>query len=230
MDLGQKKEVPQKKRGPDAYARLLEAGIDVFGRYGFSEATTRKIAEAAGVNIAAIPYYFSGKQGLYQAVVEHIASQLEIQVKPILLTIEAQSQAGRLSSQKALDLLETLLEKMIDFMVGSPVAPRFVRIVLREQLYPSEAYDIIFNRIMDPLLSAIAKLVSFASVALPVRTANLRALSFMGQVMAFRVARETMIRKLGMKGYSPEETREIREVILAQTRAALLAMSPPRER
>jgi AcrR family transcriptional regulator len=230
MDLGQKKEIPQKKRGLDAHDRLLEAGIDVFGRYGFSEATTRKIAESAGVNIAAIPYYFSGKQGLYQAVVEHIAGQLEIQVKPILLTIETQSQTGRLSSPKALDLLETLLEKMIDFMVGSPVAPRFVRIVLREQLYPSEAYDIIFNRIMDPLLSAIAKLVGIACGPLSARTANLRALSFMGQVMAFRVARETMIRKLGLQGYSPEETKEIREVILTQTRAALTALSAAGER
>ena len=56
MDLGLKKRASQNKRGPDAYGRLLEAGIDVFGQHGFSDATTRMIAEAARVNIAAIPY------------------------------------------------------------------------------------------------------------------------------------------------------------------------------
>jgi AcrR family transcriptional regulator len=230
MDFGQKKGAPKKKRGPDAHGRLLEAGIDVFGQHGFSAATTRMIAEAAGVNIAAIPYYFSSKQGLYQAVVEHIAGQLESKVKPTLQEIEAKAQTGHLNRQEAMALLEKLLEKMIDFMVGSPEAPRFVRIVLREQIYPSAVYDVIFSRIMDPLLSAIAKMVGLAIGALSSRAALLRALSLMGQIMAFRVARETMIRKLGVKGYSPEETMEIRQVILEQTRAALQAMSPPGER
>ena len=230
MDLGLKKRASQNKRGPDAYGRLLEAGIDVFGQHGFSDATTRMIAEAARVNIAAIPYYFKGKQGLYEAVVQHIAGRLESQVHPTLQEIDVQTQAGSLSGRQAMALLEQLLENVIDFMVGSPEAPRFVRIVLREQLYPSAAYDIIYRRIMDPLLSAIAKMVDLAVGGLPARTANLRALSLMGQVMAFRVARETMIRKLGLEGYNARETMEIRQVILEQTRAALEAMSRTAER
>jgi hypothetical protein len=39
------------------------------------------------------------------------------------------------------------------------------------------------------------------------------------------VARETMVRALGLKGYSPEETAEIRDVILEQTRTTIEAMS-----
>jgi TetR/AcrR family transcriptional regulator, regulator of cefoperazone and chloramphenicol sensitivity len=50
---------------------------------------------------------------------------------------------------------------------------------------------------------------------------RLRALAIMGQVMAFRVARETIVRSLGFTGYSAEETRTIRRVILEQTRGAI---------
>jgi hypothetical protein len=50
---------------------------------------------------------------------------------------------------------------------------------------------------------------------------QMRALAFMGQVMAFRVARETVVRALGFAGYSKEETHRIRRMILEQTRGAI---------
>ena len=209
----------------NAHARLLEAGVDVFGKHGFDAATTRMIAKKADVNIAAIPYYFNGKEGLYHAVVAHITGKLESQVESTLLEIDGRVSEGNMNREEALTLLEKLLEKMINFMVGSSEAPRFARIVLREQLYPSSAYDIIFNRIMAPLINAIAKMVTTATGATPSRVASLRALTLIGQVIVFRVARETTVRALGLKGYSTDETAEIRRVILEQTRGMIEGIS-----
>jgi AcrR family transcriptional regulator len=208
----------------DARGRLLEAGVDVFGKHGFDAATTRMIAKKAGVNIAAIPYYFNGKEGLYHTVVSHITGKLESQVESTLIEIEQWIDGGELNREEALVLLEKLLEKMINFMVGSQEAPRFARIVLREQLYPSSAYDIIFDRIMVPMINAVAKMVATATGETLSRAASLRALALMGQIIVFRVARETMVRALGLEGYSSEETTEIRGVILEQTRAAIEEM------
>lgn len=209
----------------NAHARLLEAGVDIFGKHGFDAATTRMIAKKADVNIAAIPYYFNGKEGLYHAVVAHITGKLESQVESTLLEIDGRVAEGNMNREEALTLLEKLLEKMINFMVGSSEAPRFARIVLREQLYPSSAYDIIFNRIMAPLINAIAKMVTTATGATPSRVASLRALTLIGQVIVFRVARETTVRALGLKGYSTDETAEIRRVILEQTRGMIEGIS-----
>jgi len=213
------------KRSPNARDRLLEVSVDVFGKHGFDAATTRMIAKKAGVNIAAIPYYFNGKEGLYHKVVAYIAGKLESQVESTLLEIEERVAEGNLSGEEALVLLEKLLEKMINFMVGSPEAPRFARIVLREQLYPSSAYDILFNRIMAPMINAVAKMVATATGTTSSRVASLRALTLIGQVIVFRVARETTVRALGLEGYSPDETAEIRRVILEQTRGMIEAMS-----
>jgi hypothetical protein len=50
-------------------------------------------------------------------------------------------------------------------------------------------------------------------------------LTLIGQIIVFRVARETAVRALGLEGYSFDETAEIRGVILEQTRGVIKAMS-----
>jgi AcrR family transcriptional regulator len=201
--------------------RLVKAGIEVFGEHSYEAATTRMIAKKAGVNVAAIPYYFNGKKGLYHAVIEHVVEQLQPFVRPTLKTIGERSAQGDLTPAQAISLVETLLGKMVDFMVGAPAAPRFAQIVLREHLYPSSAYEIIINRVMTPMINAIAAMIAAATGRPLTDDKRLRALAIMGQVMAFRVARETIVRSLGFTGYSAEETRTIRRVILEQTRGAI---------
>jgi len=225
MLVGKKTTSSKIKYSLNTHGRLIEAGVDIFGKHGFDAATTRMIARKADVNIAAIPYYFNGKEGLYHAVVAHITGKLESQVKSTLHEIEGRAGEGDLNAEEAVVLLEKLLEKMINFMVGSTEAPRLARIVLREQLYPSSAYDIIFSRIMAPMINGVAKMVATATGTPISRDSSLRALTLIGQVIVFRVARETMVRALGLKGYSSEETAEIRRVILEQTRGMIKAMS-----
>jgi TetR/AcrR family transcriptional regulator, regulator of cefoperazone and chloramphenicol sensitivity len=53
--------------GPGARERLLGAALQLFAERGFTKASTREIAAAAGVNIGLISYYFGDKQGLYKA-------------------------------------------------------------------------------------------------------------------------------------------------------------------
>lgn len=47
---------------------ILDAAEAVFSDRGFHGATTRAIAETAGVNLALIHYYFGSKEALYEAV------------------------------------------------------------------------------------------------------------------------------------------------------------------
>jgi TetR/AcrR family transcriptional regulator, regulator of cefoperazone and chloramphenicol sensitivity len=52
----------------DARQRLLLAGLRLFAQQGYANTSTRELAEAASVNVAAISYYFGDKAGLYRAV------------------------------------------------------------------------------------------------------------------------------------------------------------------
>ena len=205
--------------------RLLEAAIDVFGRYGYEGATTRKIVQAAGVNIATLPYYFNSKEGLYHAVISHIVAMLEKQVAETLNTLSSCSLQGKAAQSQAIELLEQLLGKMIGFMLGSPQAPRVARIILHEQLYPSSAYDLLFKGFMGPLIEALTTLILAVSSDPERRTAKLRAIAIIGQVFVFRMARETIIRSVDMAGYTHEEMEEIRRVVIEQTGSILASLS-----
>lgn len=55
--------------------RILTAAVEVFGARGYKSATIRQIAEAAGVNLAAINYHFKGKLGLYTEVVDALLNE-----------------------------------------------------------------------------------------------------------------------------------------------------------
>lgn len=219
--MSKKTALPKQKKVSSTQEHLLEAAVDVFGRHGFEAATTRLIARKAGVNIAAIPYYYSGKEGLYHAAVAYIVTKIETQVAAILEEIRNQSFTGVASREEDIALFERLLGKIINFMIGSPQGPRVARIILREQLYPSSAYEIIFNRFLAPVLDSIAILVKAITGESSTRTAKLRAMAIIGQIMAFRVGRETMVRALDLEGYSEKEMMEIRRIILEQTRGAM---------
>ncbi len=82
---------------PDARARLLEAALEVFGTCNLEGATTRQLAERAGVNQAAIPYYFGGKEGLYRAAVESIVGHMRERMQPVVAALRgtATTAAGR---------------------------------------------------------------------------------------------------------------------------------------
>src|SRR5690242_1948877 len=64
--------------GPDAglpaegsrRGRILAAAIQAFARAGFDGASTREIAEAAGVTDPLLFYHFGSKAGLYLAAVQ----------------------------------------------------------------------------------------------------------------------------------------------------------------
>lgn len=208
----------QKKAGGNARERLLVAAMDVFGKYGYEGATTRQIAGQAHVNIAAIPYYYGGKEGLYQAVIDHITMTIKAQVEETVSTIYTTSFSGAHGKEKALALLEEFLTRMIEFMVGSDQAPRISRIIIREQMYPTDAYDTIFKGFMEPALGAVALLVSVLTEDDSEETARLRAMALFGQILAFRVARETLVRLLDWQGYDREETDRIRQIVLEHTR------------
>ena len=61
-------ERSHQKRSAETRRRLIEAGSSVFAARGFEGATTRAIAEKAGVALASLPYHFKTKESLWMAV------------------------------------------------------------------------------------------------------------------------------------------------------------------
>lgn len=54
----------------DARTKLMETATQLFAKKGFNAVSIRELAWTASVNSALISYYFGGKDGLYQEVLE----------------------------------------------------------------------------------------------------------------------------------------------------------------
>lgn len=194
--------------------RLLRVAVEVFGRYGFEGTSTRALAEAAGVNLQAIAYYFGGKEGLYRAaaghvvavVAGHVAGTRE-RVRAHLAEIDA---AGRpLEAGEARGLLAELLRAMAGFFVSAESEP-LARFILREQAAPTEAFPMMFDTMMKPLCEELSRLVGRLLGEPPdSRHVRLRTLSLLGGVLVFRVGRAAVLRLLGREALGAEEAAAI---------------------
>ncbi|RNI27950.1 TetR/AcrR family transcriptional regulator [Rufibacter immobilis] len=66
-----------QKEKTDKKEHLLEVAERVFGELGYEGASTRVLAQEAGVNMAMLNYYFGSKDGLLKAVVERRVSSMK---------------------------------------------------------------------------------------------------------------------------------------------------------
>ena len=67
----------EKVLDPGKRERILVAAEQVFAQRGFKGATTREVAQKAGIASSLIFYYFKNKMALYEAVFQHFFDQLE---------------------------------------------------------------------------------------------------------------------------------------------------------
>jgi TetR/AcrR family transcriptional regulator, regulator of cefoperazone and chloramphenicol sensitivity len=182
---------------PDTRARLLEAGLDHFGRVGFEGANIRAIATAAGANIAAINYHFGGKRGLYLAVANHIVEGIAATIGPLAAEIIALAARPHLTPADARSALRQFVRTAGRLLATSPKAERWARFILREQLDPTDAFDLIYDGIMGRMHRTLTALVAAVlELDRESETARLEAFSLLGQAMIFRFARAAVLKRL----------------------------------
>lgn len=84
-------ETPQRRAVSDDHGTrrlLVEAALRVISAQGTAQATSRRIANEAGVNLAAITYHFGSKDALVRTA---LASQVEALVEPALALLESEA-------------------------------------------------------------------------------------------------------------------------------------------
>ena len=213
----------QRDRGAETRADLIEAALDVFGRLGFEGASTRAIAKAANANLAAIVYHFGGKEPLYVAVAEHVADSIFGRMRATLSA--AANRTAIASPEAARAALDTVVGTFIDVILGSADADRWARFLIREQMQPTAAFDVVY-RFMNGAAETVSRLVATALGTAESDEIKLRAMTLMGQVLVFRVAQQLVLKRMGWRSIGDRQRREIKGVVKANL-AAILERSRP---
>ena len=163
-----------------AELRLIKAAIEQFGQNGVSAVGTRAIANAAGVQMSAITYHFGGKEGLHLACARHIVEQISGRVERILAFAAADgTDLGDVSGARAAVL--AIMGGLVTVMMRDEIAP-LARFVLREQLNPSPAFEIIYEGYLRRILDQMGNLLQrIAGGQLKPEELRVRSIALLGQ-------------------------------------------------
>lgn len=198
-------------RGAQARQSLVRAAVEVFGESGLEAATTRDIAQRAQQNIAAIAYYFGGKEGLYLAVAEHIVQVIMARIGPLMDEAEGFLKQSKPPSSRSLEYLKKLLE--LSIATNQSMVP-LTGIIVREQTHPTRAFSILYDGCLERLQRLGAGLIrAYLGTGTPERECVVRFHALLGESLAFRFARETILRRAGWKQVGPGEESIIRSVV-----------------
>jgi TetR/AcrR family transcriptional regulator, regulator of cefoperazone and chloramphenicol sensitivity len=201
-------------------AALIRAALKLFGRQGFEGTSTREIAALAKANIGSIAYHFGGKEGLRAACANYIVET----IGGIAGAAMADTAGDVHGAEAAQARLNTVLEAMVGFIVARPEAGEFVQFVLRELSQPSEALDIIYKGVFEPVHQRLCKIWAEATGegAESERT-RITIFTLIGQVVYFRIAREAVLRRMAWTDIGPEQAKAIASVAVDNLAAILAA-------
>lgn len=203
------------ERGDATRAKLLAASIEVFGRYGFDVTTTRALADAAGVNLQAINYYFRSKEGLYLAAAEHIAASIAGHIGTVRMRLRSRLEAHdageqAIAREEAQALLSDILQALAAIFT-SPESEVWARFLIREQMEPTDAFERVYQGAMRPVLEVAGRLVGLLLEEDPMSEhVRMRTMSLVGGLMIFRVARAAAEAHLGWTTVGEREVAQVR--------------------
>jgi TetR/AcrR family transcriptional regulator, regulator of cefoperazone and chloramphenicol sensitivity len=193
-------------------ARLLDVAIEHFGRRGLDGASTRAIAADAGTLMSSITYHFGGKKGLYLAAAEHISTSVGEHLRPAIEQVAKLCALG-IDVAAARASLHAIFSRMVEIMTGEESAA-FSRFIVREQAEPSEAFDRIYSGTMGQMLARVATMLRVISGdTLDEIEARVRAMTLVGQILVFRVARATVLKGTGWSDFTAPETAIVKAAV-----------------
>lgn len=205
---------------PSTDSRLLDVAVDHFGRLGLEGASTRAIARDADTLMSSITYHFGGKEGLYLAAADHIAGHMHTKIAPLLERAaglcgdDGDTAAARAS-------IHAMITGMAMVMLHDETAA-ISRFIVREQADPTEAFTRIYSGVMGQMLDRLSTLLTRVSGnTLTEAEARVRAMTLVGQVLVFRVARATVMTGMGWTDIGPAQAALIVRTIAANLDAIL---------
>lgn len=131
---------PTRRAGSAATRqRILEAALDLFADRSFDGASTRDIADRAGVSQPSLAYHFRSKEELWRAAVDAVFAEL-------VATLD-----GRIDGLRGVDPATTARLVMREFILFAAAHPQLHRIVSQESSCEGERFEYLVERHIRPL-------------------------------------------------------------------------------
>ena len=201
----------------DVRSRILLAAGPVFADKGYRDATVRQICQEAGVNVAAVNYYFGDKERLYIETVKR-AHHPEEGPEELL-----QWPPGTAPETKLRDYVEAFMTRML-----SKRAPWQRQLMLREMLQPTVACR---ELVRTNIRARFGQLLQILGEILPPETPEYKrhqiGFSIIGQGMHYHVAGEVVTVLVGEEEQAGHYRIDELADHISQFSLAAMGLGPP---
>jgi TetR/AcrR family transcriptional regulator, regulator of cefoperazone and chloramphenicol sensitivity len=185
--------------------RILDVALAAFGDAPYKAATTRQIAEAAGVSLPTLQYYFGNKEGLYRACAEAIVERYRRHTQTAAAAA-AKALGQDSGAETARQHLKAVIHALAGLLVGSREAKGWAQFVGRELRDPGPAFDTLYENLWRPGTLMTARLIArILGVAEDDAGACIRALLLLSSLRAFQSGRSVALRMMEWSAIGPEE-------------------------
>lgn len=193
--------------------RLLHAAGIFYAERGFDRVSTREVTRAAGANLAAIAYYFGGKSGLREAVLDHVVMASRERIAGIF---ERLSKAVEESGGAPARLAEATYRFADEFLHATLPLSRetwWVTVITRAMGNLSAGEERIYEAVFRPVNRTVQKLVAAATGESDHDRLGVLTEAVVGDFLTFCKNSSLVLRSLGWDGYSPERIDRIVPVV-----------------
>lgn len=156
---------------------MLAAAGPVFARRGFDRATVREICGLAGVNVAAVAYYFGDKLGLYREVFRQIRQRCQDDVLDTSVIVGDPRQA-----------LYLQVRHLLSRVLARDDSGWESQLMMREMNQPTAVFDEMVKESIRPQFERLIETLSLLSPpATPLPVLQRLVLSLVGQCLYYRI-------------------------------------------
>ncbi|MHB8535276.1 MAG: CerR family C-terminal domain-containing protein [Sulfuricaulis sp.] len=215
------KSAPQADQEQATRLRLIEAASEVFIEQGYQASKIRDIVTRARANLAAINYYFGGKEGLYAAVIQHNADLAVAAYTQLAAAVE-----GRPPEVRLREYIHVFLKRLLNDNAQS----RMSKLIARESIEPTAAFAVVMEKFIFPAHTALSNIIR-AIVGEKVSKESIRrcSMSIVGQCLYYQNARRVVQQIDPDFRYNPEDVEHLADHIVAFSLGGLHQLAPPRK-
>jgi AcrR family transcriptional regulator len=194
---------------------LLDAAGQIFAEKGPEEATVREICGKAGLNVAAVNYYFRDKKALYVEAVK-LAHCTGGQLPQFEVPSDAPPEQA----------LEAFIRQMMGMMLDDVRPSWHLELMMREMARPTEACVELVRSFIAPMFETLKRIIRpLLPAEISQLDLNLHAFSIVAQCLLYRYHRPVGRILVGEEGYATmmdvdRLTRHITDFSLAALRGA----------
>ena len=123
----------------------------------------------------------------------------------------------------ALAALETMLETVVDVIVGPPEMRRVARFIIREQMQPTAAFEILFGTFTRLHTVACRLLAAAAGLEPEAKETRIRVFLLIGQAIFLRIGEAAVLRRMEIARYDAEFLAKVKALLKQNLRAIVAA-------